>query len=204
MTTKTTEAAAGRNAELFAKLLMLMPIKALDNITKRHAYYPQTVECTPATRIEMIEDVVRLNSDWVAEVVEQGNDYKLSDVLHDFYGIYSENEHFLPRIQPTAAAQKLENVSNYRQIKVKFISPTDKRGSRLCIYEPRRWNDKTTKRLYLSYDYAIGCIRQQAFNYLIDKGFNIVATASEVENYIFLADNWADEFRELKTGLIRE
>lgn len=204
MNTKTTAAPAVRNAELFSKLLMLMPIKALDSITKQHSYNPQTVECTPETRIEIMEDVLRLSPEWVAEVVEQKNDYKLSDVLHDFYGIYSEDEHFLPRIQPTAPAQKLESVSNYRQIKIKYISPTNTRGSRVCIYEPKRYNNDKTEKVFLSYDYSIGCIQQQALNYLVSKGFNIVAKASELENYIFLADNWADEFRELKTGLIRE
>ena len=100
--------------------------------------------------------------------------------------------------------QELNDVSNYRQIKVKYLGATNTRGSRICIYEPKRYNNDTTQRVYLSYNYALGCIQRQTYNYLIDKGFNIVAKASELENYIFLADNWADEFRELKTGLIRE
>ena len=97
----------------------------------------------------------------------------------------------------------LNEVSNYRQIKIKYISPTNFRGSRLCIYEPKRYNADKTKKVYLSYDYSIGCIQEQAFKYLQEKGFKIVAKASEFENYIFFADNWADEFRELKTGKIR-
>jgi len=97
----------------------------------------------------------------------------------------------------------LNEINNYRQIKIKFVSPTNSRGSRLCIYEPKRYNDDTTQRVYLSYDYSIGCIQEQAYKYLLDKGFNIVAKASEFKNYIFFADNWADEFRELKTGNIR-
>lgn len=98
----------------------------------------------------------------------------------------------------------LNEVSNYRQIKIKYISPTNFRGSRLCIYEPKRYNADKTKRVYLSYDYAIGCIQEQAFKYLTDKGFKIVAKASEFENYIFFADNWADEFIEIDSGLIRK
>ena len=103
----------------------------------------------------------------------------------------------------TQTQKTLNAISQYRQIKIKFVSPTNSRGSRLCIYEPKRYNTDTTQRVYLSYDYAIGCIQQQAFQYLQQKGFNIVAKASEFENYIFFADNWADEFRELKTGKIR-
>lgn len=97
----------------------------------------------------------------------------------------------------------LNNIPNLRQIKVKYISPTNTRGSRVCIYEPKRYNSDKTKRVYLSYDYAIGCIQKQAFYYLIDKGFNIVSSASEFENYIFFADNWADDFIEIDSGLIR-
>jgi hypothetical protein len=41
--------------------------------------------------------VVELNSEWVIEVVNN-LEHKVSDVLHDFKGIYSEDEHFLPRI----------------------------------------------------------------------------------------------------------
>lgn len=41
--------------------------------------------------------VVELNSEWAIEVVNNG-ELKLSDVLHDFVGIYSEDEHFVPRI----------------------------------------------------------------------------------------------------------
>ena len=104
----------------------------------------------------------------------------------------------------TQNAKPLLEVKNYRQIKIKYISPTNHRGSRICIYEPKRYNTDKTETVYLSYDYSIGCIQEQAYKYLIDKGFNIVAKASEFENYIFFADNWAEDFRELKTGKIRQ
>ena len=47
---------------------------------------------------EILSKVVELNPEWVIEVVNNG-ELKLSDVLHDFKGIYAEDEHFLPRIQ---------------------------------------------------------------------------------------------------------
>ena len=103
----------------------------------------------------------------------------------------------------TQTHKTLNQISNYRQIKIKYISPTNFRGSRLCIYEPKRYNTDKTEKVYLSYNYSIGCIQEQSFQYLIEKGFNIIAKASEFENYIFFADNWADEFREIKTGKIR-
>jgi len=97
----------------------------------------------------------------------------------------------------------LNNIPNLRQIKVKYISPTNTRGSRVCIYEPKRYNNDKTKRVYLSYNYAIGNIQEQAYNYLTDKGFNVVFRASEFKNYILFVDNWAEDFKEIDTGLIR-
>ncbi len=41
--------------------------------------------------------VAELNPEWVIEVVNN-LEHRLTDVLHDFIGIYSEDEHFLPRI----------------------------------------------------------------------------------------------------------
>lgn len=99
---------------------------------------------------------------------------------------------------------KAYEIKNYRQIKVKYIGPTNFRGSRICIYEPKRYNDDTTKRVYLSYDYAIGDVQEQAHQYLISKGFKVICRASEFENYLFLVDNWAEDFIELDSGEIRK
>ena len=99
--------------------------------------------------------------------------------------------------------KNINDIPNLRQIKVKYISPTNTRGSRLCIYEPKRYNNDKTKRVYLSYDYEIGNIQEQAYKYLIEKGFNVVSRASEFENYILFVDNWAEDFKEIDTGLIR-
>tara|TARA_R110000850_G_scaffold131445_1_gene252303 strand:- start:156 stop:425 length:270 start_codon:yes stop_codon:yes gene_type:complete len=48
----------------------------------------------------IIGRVVEINPVWVEKVVnatfETG--IRLTDILHDFEGIYSEDEHFLPRI----------------------------------------------------------------------------------------------------------
>ena len=46
---------------------------------------------------EILANIVELNPTWVEEVVNN-LEHKLTDVLHDFRGIYSEDEHFLPRI----------------------------------------------------------------------------------------------------------
>ena len=88
-------------------------------------------------------------------------------------------------------------VSNYRQIKVKYIGGTNHNGSKLKIYEPKRYNSDKTESKSFSYCYKTGDIMEQAYKILIDNGFNVVARASENENYIFLCDNWSEDFKKV-------
>ena len=99
---------------------------------------------------------------------------------------------------------KAYKLDNYRQIKVKYMGPTNYRGSRICIYEPARYNDETTIRVFEPYDYSIGDVQEQAYQHLINKGFNVISRASEYGNYLFMVDNWSDEFIELKTGKVKQ
>ena len=55
--------------------------------------------------------VAELNPEWVIEVVNNGN-HRLTDVLHDFRGIYSEDEHFLPRISTEVSDDKVNGYTN--------------------------------------------------------------------------------------------
>ena len=88
----------------------------------------------------------------------------------------------------------INKLNNLRQIKVSFLGATNNKGSRIKIYEPRRYNsDKIESKIY-SYCYKIGDIQNQAYNILTNNGFNIICTASEFNNYIFLCDNWGGEF----------
>ena len=48
-------------------------------------------------RWKIMVRMVELNEEWVKEVVNN-QELKLYDILHDFKGIYSEDENFLPRI----------------------------------------------------------------------------------------------------------
>tara|TARA_R110001599_G_scaffold353204_1_gene590708 strand:+ start:1256 stop:1798 length:543 start_codon:yes stop_codon:yes gene_type:complete len=57
--------------------------------------------------------VVEINPDWVIEVVN--NAHRLEDVLHDFRGIYAEDEHFVPRIQADdVKVNGYTNIQTYR------------------------------------------------------------------------------------------
>lgn len=89
-------------------------------------------------------------------------------------------------------------VKNYRQIKVGFLGATNTKSSRIVIFEPKRYNDDKTHRKVFSFDYGEGNSMEQAYKILIRNGFNIVARASEFENYIFLCDNWAEDFVKIE------
>ena len=62
-------------------------------------------------------------------------------------------------------------VSNLHLFSVKYIGPSNSRGSRLKI-ESKRFGQSIT----LSYDYKIGNIKDQAVQYLQSKGFDILGT----------------------------
>ena len=89
-------------------------------------------------------------------------------------------------------------MENYRVIKVKFLGATDYTGSRIKIYETKRFNDDKTQSKIFSYDYAVGNVLQQAIGILKEKGFNIVGTGSEFDNYYIICDNWGENFKEIK------
>ena len=93
----------------------------------------------------------------------------------------------------------MDNIKNHRYIKVKYISPTNRTGARIKIYEPKRWNDDTVKSKTFSYDYSIGSTREQTQEILIRNGFKVKGYASEVDDkYSFFCDNWGDDFLNIK------
>lgn len=89
-------------------------------------------------------------------------------------------------------------MENYRIIKVKFLGATDYTGSRIKIYETKRFKDEKTQSKIFSYDYAVGNVLKQALEILKENGFNIVGTGSEFDNYYIICDNWGENFKEIK------
>ena len=89
------------------------------------------------------------------------------------------------------------DLPNYRQFKVTFLSPTNSRGARVKITEPKRFTDGKTISVTLSYDYAIGDIEQQAVSHLDDLGFTLVARCSDANSHTILCNNWGLDFIEL-------
>lgn len=91
-----------------------------------------------------------------------------------------------------------KEIPNLRVFKVKYVPPTNTRGSRVQIKETKRYNDQKDDKVVLSYDYQIGDILEQALQYLDSKGFEIVARGSELDHYYILVDSWGEDFKDLK------
>ena len=64
--------------------------------------------------------VAELNPEWVIEVVNNG-ELKLTDVLHDFRGIYSEDEHFVPRISTEVSDVKVNGYTNLQTYRLCLV-----------------------------------------------------------------------------------
>lgn len=90
------------------------------------------------------------------------------------------------------------SIPNLRVFKVKYISPTNARGSRVEIKETKRYSDQKDDKVTLSYDYQIGDVLEQALQYLDGKGFEIVARGSEYSHYYVLVNSWGENFKDLK------
>lgn len=88
-----------------------------------------------------------------------------------------------------------KKIKNHRQIKVKFLPPTNFSGARVKIYEPKRWIGDTVKSKIFTYSYKIGDVPKQTYNILTANGFNIKGYASEIDNCIFFCDNWGGDFK---------
>ena len=83
--------------------------------------------------------VVELNPKWVIEVVNN-LEHRLTDVLHDFKGIYADDKHFLPRIQAediigdfNENGDAMEFTSAWTQGEVKVNGYTNNETYRLCL-----------------------------------------------------------------------
>jgi len=88
-------------------------------------------------------------------------------------------------------------MKNLRQIKVKFLGPTNYKGSRIKIYEPKRYSGDKEKSKIFPYCYKTGDILKQAWEILEKNNFLIKGYSSEFDNYIILCDNWGETYLEV-------
>mgnify|MGYP003628253297 FL=1 len=112
-----------KQQELAMRLDMLMPIKWLIDFSKQER---RDVK-------DILKQVVQANQEWVEEVVKDFGftEHKLTDVLHDFKGIYAEDEHFLPRIQAEDIIGDFDE--NGDAVDVKVNGYTNIETYRLCL-----------------------------------------------------------------------
>ncbi len=94
--------------------------------------------------------------------------------------------------------QQAYQTANLRMIRAEYYGPTNTRGSRVKIYEPSRDNRSTNEAKFFSYCYATGDIMEQAYQVLKRNGWNVICRASDKNGYVFLCDNWANEFNTIK------
>ena len=91
----------------------------------------------------------------------------------------------------------MNNMQNYRLIKVKFLPPTNFRGDRIRISEAKRSSDGAVKSKTFSYNYGGGDTLEQAQEILTRNGWNVKGFGTiEDYNYI-LCDNWGEDFKQV-------
>ena len=85
-------------------------------------------------------------------------------------------------------------IKNHRTIKVKYLGPTNYRGSRIKIYDTQ--HQKTISKTF-SYDYKIGNVEEQGFKILTENGWNVKGRGADFENFIFFCDNWGEDYKHI-------
>ena len=86
-----------------------------------------------------------------------------------------------------------ETSKHYRGIKVKYLGPTNTKGSRVKLIDERFNQSKT-----IGYSSNGGDTLDQAHYYLSNNGFRIVGHAEMESYYLVLCDNWGAECVKLK------
>ena len=89
------------------------------------------------------------------------------------------------------------DVKNLRQIRATYQCKSNGNGV-VKIYEPKRSESEKNhiKRFDLEGSDVYGCdaVREQAYHILVRNGFNVVSRAEDNESYIFMCDNWSENF----------
>lgn len=85
-----------------------------------------------------------------------------------------------------------ENI-HYRGFTIKFLKPTNTKGSRIRISDERFEQSKI-----IDYRHEYNHTLDQAINYLTDNGFKIVGYSEMRNYYIVFCDNWGNDIIELK------
>ncbi len=83
-----TNLKATSNEEIAAQLFLILPY----NVTKHYSNQKKSF----AAPFDLLRDFVTKNQEWSNAFMTES--YSLNDVIHDFVGLVSDDEFFLPRI----------------------------------------------------------------------------------------------------------
>ncbi len=86
------------------------------------------------------------------------------------------------------------NITNTRSIFVKFLAPTNYKGSRIKLIDKYRDNESKT----FSYCYETGNVLQQAIDILKRNKANIICRSTITDYYIINIENWGEDFLNIK------
>ena len=89
---------------------------------------------------------------------------------------------------------KYIEITNTRSIFIKFLGPTNTKGSRIKLIDKYRNNESKT----FSYSYEYANVLEQAVNILESNGAKIICRSSTPDHYIINIENWGDEFINIK------
>jgi hypothetical protein len=85
-------------------------------------------------------------------------------------------------------------VKNHRAIFVKFLGRTEKSPERIKFNDYyRKGENKIVK-----YSYHFDSIQEQAYNQLKKSGFKIKSRGYTNKNFIFLCENWGEDYISIK------
>jgi hypothetical protein len=74
--------------KLAGKLYIVMPLAIMQHFAEQKK----------VNEFEICEMIVKQNPEWVNRLFNNETSYSLNDLKHDFVGLISNDEHFLPRI----------------------------------------------------------------------------------------------------------
>jgi hypothetical protein len=86
----------------------------------------------------------------------------------------------------------MDELKMYRGITIKFLGPTDYRGSRIKLID-ERFNES----VIIEYSHKNDMF-DQSVEFLTKKGFKIVGFCEMKKGYVVFCDNWGDDCIKLK------
>jgi hypothetical protein len=89
---------------------------------------------------------------------------------------------------------KYIEITNTRSIFIKYLGPTNTKGSRIKLIDKYRNNESKT----FSYSYEYANVIEQAINILENNGAKIICRSSIKDYYIINIENWGEEFLNIK------